>query len=612
MQGEKRWDIAPKIESTELLNFPELPEVIVQLLTDRGMTDRNEIDNFLNPDYADLLDPFLIKDMRKAVERIFKAVSGKEKILIFGDYDADGVSGSTIMYQAITKVHQTLNATATAGIVGSVNDVPEEELDVFIPDRSKEGYGLNDESIQYVLKSNPGLVITIDCGVTSKLQIKALQDQGIDVIVIDHHSVPPEMPPAYALIIPKRTGDSYPFKDLCGAGLSFKTATALIKELRFRGYNHLVPEGFEKWFLDFAAIGTIGDMVPLVGENRVIVKYGLYVLAKTKNIGLKSLIQAAGITPEVVEESRDGKNETQISVYSVGFQIAPRINSAGRIAHANHAIKLFQEKSQAKAEELANTLNALNDERKQMTEDVFQAVEDRLLAHPQSLEQTRIIFEGDENWPAGVLGIVASRLMDKYYRPVILYQKKPHINVSSGRSIKGFDLAKAIHEMRPILEAGGGHAQAAGMSFRDENIAEIKRRLQEKAERDLTLDMLVPRIRVDALMKASEVDWQTYDLIGKLAPYGMGNPTPVFLIENMTIQSLRTVGKEKTHLQVTFQSEEQLGLPVTFKGIGFSLAYLAKDLFENDVVDVVFQLDVNEWGDKRELQMKVLDMKRHV
>lgn len=605
---QKKWIIAPEISEVALSQYPELPKVVAQLLLDRGITNRVAIDNFLNVDFFDLHDPFLIQDMRKSVERIFQAVQAKQKIIIFGDYDSDGVSGSMILYQSISKVYQVIHSAATAGM--SQADTPREQLDIYIPDREKEGYGLNDDSIQFLLKESPELVVTVDCGVTSFAQIKVLQDQGIDVIVVDHHSVPETMPPAYGIIVPKRTGDPYPFKDLCGAGLAYKTATALMKELRFKGYAHLIPEGYEKWFLDFAAVGTIGDMVPLVGENRILVKYGLYVLAKSKNPGMQALLQSLGITPQVSEMASGDETVPEVSVYSVGFQISPRINAAGRIAHANQAIELFRARDARHIQDLVEQLNQLNEERKALTERVFHEVDARIAAYGEGFEQMKVIFEGDEGWPAGVIGIVASRMVEKYHKPTVLYQKRGHKNSASIRSVRGFDLAQIIADIKPLLIAGGGHAQAAGMSFKNDAVPQIKDAFRQKANELLSPEMLVPSLLIDAKMEASEVSWTTYDLLTKLSPYGIGNPTPVFLLENMTLQALRLVGKEKTHLQIEVQSEGQMGIPVVLKGIGFGLGYLSETMYQNDTVDIVCKLNVNEWNDQRTLQLQVLDMRR--
>jgi len=371
-----------------------------------------------------------------------------------------------------------------------------------------------------------------------------------------------------------------------------------------------IPEGFEKWLLDFAAIGTIADMVPLKGENRIIVKYGLYVLAKTKNLGLKKLLEVSKIKAETLELFSDGKKDSVISVYSVGFQIAPRINSAGRIAHANMAVELFRSTSETEAKQLAMDLNLLNEDRKTLTEEVMKQVEQRLQNYGELFDRMNLIFEGDENWPSGILGIVAGRLMEKYYKPVILFQKKNHLNVASARSIKGFDLAKTIHSIKPYLEAGGGHAQAAGMSFQPNNTQQIKDIFKEEIEKSLNIDQMNPKLFIDAEISSNDISWKTYDSLVKLSPYGIANPEPIFIVKKMMIKNFELIGQDKNHIKVFFQPEVTAGLVTTYQAIGFNLSHLMEEIYEKDIVDIVFKLDVNEWNDKRDLQLNLLDMRK--
>ena len=352
-------------------------------------------------------------------------------------------------------------------------------------------------------------------------------------------------------------------------------------------------------------------MVPLKGENRIIVKYGLYVLAKTKNLGLQKLLEVSKIKADVLELFENGKKDSVISVYSVGFQIAPRINSAGRIAHANMATELFRSTNEMEAKKLAEELNLLNEDRKKMTEEVMSQVEQRLQNYGELFERMNIIFEGDESWPSGILGIVAGRLMEKYYKPVILFQKKGRINVASARSIKGFDLAKTIHNaVKPYLEAGGGHAQAAGMSFQPNNTQQIKDIFRTEIEKSLNVNDMNPKLFIDAEIKSDEISWKTYDALSKLSPYGISNPEPIFIIKKMMIKSFELIGQEKSHLKVFFQPEVTAGLVVSYQAIGFNLSYLMEELYEKDIVDIVFKLDVNEWNDKRDLQLNLLDMRK--
>lgn len=604
MKSKFQWHINKTISEDIVSQYPEINPILLQLLWNRGIHSEVDIDNFINSDYKDLINPFLILDMQKSIDRIIQALKNKEKIIIFGDYDADGVTGSTILYQALHKIFVALHQKG--GLSLNINNKSDNSyITVYIPDRHKDGYGLKDNGVNYILESGAKLVLTVDCGVRSKEEIKAIQNVGIDVIVIDHHSVPEEMPPAFGIIVPKRSGDPYPFKDLCGAGLAFKVVTALLTEARTQiGYD-FIPLGYEKWLLDLAAIGTIADMVPLVGENRIIVRYGLYVLGKTRNIGLRALMDNIGIITEVDEI--DGIDTNSISVYSVGFQIAPHINAAGRIAHANQAFKLFTTESKNEAISLAEELQKLNDNRKSLTENVLSEVEARL-AQYDTLQNQALIFEGDKNWSIGVLGIVASRLAEKYYRPVVLYQEQLHNCVSSARSIPEFDISKALQDMQDMIITGGGHSQAAGFTFDHHRKEEIKSFLRSQIREQVDINNIVPYKNIDIELDAKDVDWDLYDTFYKLAPFGMYNTVPTFLVKKLRILDIRVIGNDKKHIKLKLSSEANIGVPLTINAIGFNLGYIIDYLHHNDIIDLVFKLEVNEWNGNRELQLNIVDI----
>ncbi|MEY3470908.1 MAG: hypothetical protein RLZZ223_258 [Candidatus Parcubacteria bacterium] len=605
MISKYEWRIKTPISKETISQYPEISPVILQLLWNRNINSITDIDNFINSDYQDLINPFLILDMKKSIDRIIQALRNKEKIIIYGDYDADGVTGSTILYQGIKTSFLALNQKGELKSGGNDSEDFDKYVQVYIPDRHKEGYGLKDEGVTYILESQAKLVITVDCGVRSAPEIQAIQNSGTDVIVVDHHSVPDTMPPAFSTIVPKRKGDPYPFKDLCGAGLAFKVITALLTEMRTQvGYDS-IPIGYEKWFLDLAAIGTVADMVPLVGENRIIVRYGLYVLGKTRNIGLQALMNTIGIVPDVDEIN--GIESSNISVYSVGFQIAPHINSAGRISHANQAFKLFTTSSANEAEKLAAELKILNEERKALTETVLKEVESRLAKY-ENLEHLSVIFEGDKDWSIGVLGIVASRLVEKYYRPVVLYQEKLHHNVASIRSIPEFDISKALDGMKNLIISGGGHSQAAGITFSTHKSDEVGEFLRKKIREEVDMDNLKPYKNIDIELNAQDVDWDLYDSFYKLAPFGMANPTPIFLVKKLRITDIQTLGMNKNHIKLRLSSESQMGTPLVINAIGFNFGYLLDQLHRNDIIDLVFRLEINEWGGNRELQLNMIDI----
>ena len=605
MKSKYQWYINKTLTQDIISQYPEIDPMILQLLWNRDIKNPKGIDNFMNSDYQDLLNPFLILDMQKSINRIFEALKNKEKIIIFGDYDADGVTGSTILYQGLKKTFSTLHQKGNLNQGDKFDKEVDKYVTVYIPDRHKEGYGLKDTGVSYILEQEPKLVLTVDCGVRSKDEIKVIQNSGIDVIVIDHHSVPEEMPPAFGIIVPKRKGDPYPFKDLCGAGLAFKVMTALLSEARTQLGYELIPLGYEKWLLDLAAIGTIADMVPLVGENRIIVRYGLYVLAKTRNIGLRALMDNIGITTEVDEV--DGVEGNSISVYSVGFQIAPRINAAGRIAHANQAFKLFTTDSSSEANDLALELQKLNDNRKTLTESVLKEVEAKLIQY-DDIQNQALIFEGDKNWSIGVLGIVASRLTEKYYRPVILYQEQAHHCVASARSIPEFDIAKTVQQMEDLIISGGGHSQAAGITFDNHRKEEVKDFFIQKIREEVEINNLHPFKNIDIELNAQEVDWDLYDAFYKLAPFGMNNSVPVFLVRKLRILDIKVIGNDRKHIKLKLNSEAQSGTPLTIDAIGFNFGHIVDQLHRNDIIDLVFRLEVNEWSGHRELQLNIVDI----
>jgi len=605
MKAKYQWHINSPITKEISSKYPEINPIILQLLWNREIKSELDIDNFINSDYHDILNPFLILDMQKSIDRIIQALKNKEKIIIFGDYDADGVTGSTILYQALKTTFLALHQQGKFNLGNNSNIDIEKYIQVYIPDRHKEGYGLKDSGVNYILESEAKLVLTVDCGVRSREEIRLIQSAGIDVIVIDHHSVPEEMPPAFGIIVPKRKGDPYPFKDLCGAGLAFKVMTALLTEARTQlGYD-FIPLGYEKWLLDLAAIGTIADMVPLVGENRIIVRYGLYVLAKTRNIGLKALIDRIGITPEVDEIN--GVEGNSISVYSVGFQIAPRINAAGRIAHANQAFQLFTTDIQNEAINLAEELQKLNDNRKSLTENILQEVEARISQY-ENIQNQALIFEGDKNWSIGVLGIVASRLTEKYYKPVILYQEQSHHCVASARSIPEFDISKTIEKMQAMLISGGGHSQAAGITFDNHKKEEIETFFRNQIREQVDINNIQPYKNIDMEVNAQDVNWDLYDVFYKLAPFGMNNSIPVFLVRKLRIVDIKVIGADKKHIKLKLSSEAQIGMPLLIDAIGFNFGNVVDELHRNDIVDLVFRLEVNEWNGNRELQLNIVDI----
>lgn len=556
---QKQWKINKKPPKRFLEQFPEYSRLTLQLLWDRKLKTQKAIDEFFNPDYnEDLHDPFLMKGMKKAVERIEKALKNKEKITIFGDYDADGVCGTAIL-------SETLNALG-------INP------DTYIPDRNKEGYGLNLKAVKEVAAKKTGLIITIDCGITDVEEIKLANKLGIDVIVVDHHEVPDKVPLAVSIVNPRQKGEKYPFRELAAAGVAFKVAQALL-----RGK---VSEGWEKWLLDLVAIATVADMMPLVGENRTLVKYGLVVLAKTKRLGLQELMKTARIT--------------KVDAYTLGYVLGPRLNAAGRMEHANTAYELLITKLKEEAETIARRLNEKNQERQKLTNRIIKEAEGRL-----DLEKAKMIFEGDKNWLIGVVGLIAGRLANRYYRPTVIFQKMKDKTKGSARSIPSFNIVEAIGMCQELLEDFGGHPGAAGFTVSNKNLKKFKEKLLKIADKKIKEEDLIPLLNIDLELESEELSFEVYEEIQKLAPFGEENPSPLFLMRGLKIVNLRGVGNNGNHLKCYLAGKTR-----GFQAIGFGLGDFCDKMKQGDKIDVVFELITDDWNGARELQLRIIDLKK--
>ena len=427
-----QWKIKPKASSAFFKQFPEYSSLVSQLLYNRGLKTQQQIDEFFNPDYGeDLHDPFLLKGMEKTVKRIFQAVEKQEKIVIYADYDVDGVCSGVILFSTL----QSLGA---------------KNLQVYIPDRSKEGHGLNKQAIKKIGKKKTDLMITVDCGISNLEEVDLAVSLGMDVIVTDHHQPKDKLPKAVALIDPWQKNDKYPFKDLSGAGVAYKLACALLSKKE----NNL-DDSFKKWFLDLVALATIADVMPIIGENRTLVKYGLGVLAQTKRIGLKELMRIAKIVPELIQSSLNGEAPlTNLNTRTVGFILAPRLNAAGRMNHANIAFRLLISKNKEEVKKLAQEINQNNLARQNLTEKIVKEVEERL-EEKFGQKSPKLIFEGSADWTIGVAGLVAGKIADKYYCPTIIYQEKGSLISGSCRGIRQFDLLEMLEQADKFLDAFG-------------------------------------------------------------------------------------------------------------------------------------------------------------
>jgi len=585
---QKHWIVNKKYTKKFAGEFPEFSEVTLQLLWDRDLKTQTQIDEFFNPDYEeDLHDPYLMKDMDKAVVRIYKAIKKGEKILVYGDYDVDGITSSLVMVNALVEIKSAIS--------GIKKNEARKFIGIYIPDRELEGYGMNDEAVKKIKNDKFKLIITVDCGTSNFASVKLANDLGMDVIVTDHHYVPERIPNALAIINPNQNDCKYPFKELAGVGVAFKLVQALFKDLQARklkSYNQ-IPLGFEKWLLDLVALGTVADCVNLIGENRTLVKYGLLVINKTKRIGIKKLILTAGLK---VRENGNVVEKKVIDTTAISFILAPR-------------------HSEAEAEKLVLMLEKNNQNRQRLTEKMITEIKKRINAYGGDLP--KVVIEFDKEWRIGIVGLVAGKLADEYSRPFLVLSKKDGKIAGSGRSIPKFNLIESIEKCKDILIEFGGHSQAAGLKMENKNLEKFRKKINLLADKILKEKDLIPFVNVDCKVEHGQINWQLIDEIEKFNPFGFGNRRPVFLAEKLEIHEIRTVGANNAHLKVCFKTIIKESEKVKyFSAIGFRLGKMAEEMPNKkpglrwgDIVNVVFQLEINEWNGNRELQMNVLDLK---
>lgn len=567
----KKWNVKNKITDAGTELKEKFHPVILQLLTNRGIIEADKIEKFFSLDYdADVHDPFLFADMEKAMERIAQAKEKKERLAIFGDYDADGVTATALLYEALT-------------------DMGFENIIAFIPDRQTEGYGMNETAIKYLADEGATLIITVDCGITNITEVEKARSLGLDVIITDHHYVPKNLPQAVAIINPHQENCGYPFANLAGVGVAFKFAQALYIKFSADKIERL------KWLLDLVVIGTVADCVPLVGENRVLTKYGLVVLSKTRRVGLLEMFKIGRIA---IDENRIP--DTQ----KIGFQIAPRINAAGRMDHASIAYDLMIEKNAVKACVMALEIEDKNKKRQKITKEIVREV--RALAE-NSFKDRKLVFASNEHWQVGILGLIAGRVAEEFNKPTAVFQKQSDFFVGSFRSIDQVNIVEALEKCSDLLIRYGGHSQAAGAQVKAENMEKFYERLSGLVEEELIGKDITPAIEIDLEVLASEVDWELVDTINKLQPFGEGNEEPVFLMRDLAIADMKVVGNGSKHLKLSLRAQNS---PKIFESIGFGLGENSLGLQVGDAVDVVFNLQEDEWNGNKKMQLNLVDVHR--
>jgi single-stranded-DNA-specific exonuclease len=557
----RKWQVAPSVPANLKQQLSHISPTLLQILYNRGITKPGDIQGFLEKRYTHSADPFLLPDMDKAVARIRQAIDNDETIVVYGDFDADGVTSTVLLTQALRGFGMSRSQARP-----------------YIPDRIDEGYGLNNEALTTIREEfGAHLVISVDCGIRSVEEVEHANAIGLDMIITDHHGLGPETPPAVAVINPKRPDSTYPEKMLAGVGIAYKLVQAMCQAM---------PEwvAFDpNDLLDLVAIGTVADLAPLLGENRKLVVDGLEVLNEARRPGVMALAQVARAKPGA------------ISAETIGFGIGPRINAAGRLAKAYTAARLLAAPDMRTANLLAQELDGLNRKRQKLTEELSERAE-------QMIDPSDpILIAADESFLPGVVGLVASRLADKHYRPAIVIEQGETESRGSCRSIPEFHITDALDQVAHLLVRHGGHAQAAGFTIENDHLAAFGTAMRTLAADALDGKDLLPTLPVDIELQLGDVDWALHETLQQLEPTGYANPTPVFLSRNVQVINHRTVGQNNTHLQLEVADSSK-----GFKCIAFRQGAWAEEMPRR--VDIVYTIGVNEWRGRRTLQLMVQDI----
>ncbi len=546
------------------------------LLESRGVrTEDREV--FLNPDFAEHThSPWLFTRMKDAVEEVFARLESGEQITIHGDYDADGVSGASLLYLAITEI------SASLGLPGLIG--------VYLPDRERDGYGVALHTVERLAGEGTKLLITVDCGIANLVELRRAHELGVTVIVCDHHQLAESIPEHAMVIHPLAPGETYPNKYLCGTGVAFKLASALFDEARKRGAAF--PDGHEKWYLDFVAIATVTDVMPILGENRVLEHFGLKVLNKTRRHGIREIVNYS--------RSEMGSLDTQ----AIGFQIGPRINAAGRIKSAQIAFNALTAGTASEARTHAEELERLNRERKKISDGAYKEA----LAQVHDLlreSQPMALVVHSEYWNPGIVGLVAGKLVTEFGLPSFALTKVGEHYVGSGRTAGGLHLVEAMNSVGDIYIKRGGHPQACGLTLEPRYIDQFTEGIQSYAQSIFGDQPPVPRLAIDAHVPLGHITYELLNQLSKLQPFGEGNREPLFIARAVELESFDTIGKEDKHLRLLVKTGAG-----RIKGIGFNFGHLAEELDIDGLFDLVYRPSINEWNGRKELQFELIDMKK--
>ncbi len=572
----KRWILQPEVAAADIAPLEQGSDLLARLLHRRGVRSGAEARAFLEPSYGQLHDPYRFRQMPEAVERLWRAVLSGERVCIFGDYDADAVSAAAVLVRAL----RYLGLAATT----------------YIPDRFGEGYGLNIPAAEQIAAGGATLIVTVDCGTNSREVAARLKDLAVDLIVTDHHEQVGELPACTALLNPKVPGETYPNDQLTGSGVAYKLAQALLSDAervaeRRATFGETHTPGYEKWLIDLASIGTVADCHELTGENRSIVRFGLAVMKKTRWVGLRALLQRAGSDPA----------ERPPDAYTIGFVVAPRLNAAGRLEHADKALDLLLTDDPATAAELASGLESVNDRRRELTARVLSEARERAA----QLAGRRILMVMGEGWPRGVVGLVAGKLADEYKKPVVVFERGEAESVGSARSVGSFNVVEALSFAASHLTRFGGHKQAAGLTLLTDRFEQFYAEVLVYAETKSHELEEEPGLELEAVLAPGDITAAVAGELARLEPHGAGNPRPLFLLPLARVASIRPVGSQQQHLQVMLDFG---GASVS--AIHFSVPQYLRPLYEpGALLDFACELTLDSWQGSLKPKLKINDVR---
>ena len=586
---ETKWILHQPVDKQqvdEIVKVLNIDENLATLLVQRGITNYEEAKTFFRPSLSQLHDPFLMKDMDKAVDRVLQAINNGEKLLVYGDYDVDGTTAVAVVYTYLKPFFK------------------KKKIEFYIPDRYEEGYGISFKGIDYAAENGFKLVIALDCGIKANERIDYANERGVDFIICDHHRAGDVLPNAVAVLDAKRPDCNYPYDELSGCGVGFKLVTAL--SMKGLGTIEQVYE-----LLDFLAVSIAADIVPITGENRVLAYFGLKQLNKKPRPGIEAILQHANIYRRDEDQIDEDENvlTRELTISDLVFLIGPRINAAGRIAKASDSVRLLIADKKEHAEKLAASINDLNDERREFDNRITEEALG-MIADDVELRDAKSTVVFNSKWHRGVIGIVASRLTDYYYRPTIVLTKANGLVTGSARSIRSFDIYDAIDHCSDLLEHFGGHKYAAGLSMKPENLPEFRRRFEEYVSEHLVDEDFVPELEVDLKINFSDITSKFMRILNQFAPFGPGNMAPVFWTDNVIdAGGSRPVGGHK-HLKLTVSQvgDAELGVP-PFSGIAFQKGDLFNRIHDGEPFSICYHLEYNTWQGKTNLQLNVKDIK---